>query len=923
MQTHFNFDRTFELLSGNAPFPWQRRLFQRFVTGNWPESCNLTTGLGKTSVITIWLLALAHARIAGAHPLGIPRRLVYVVNRRTVVDQSTSEAQKLLEKLEPEEGPVDASLIPIRDALQSIAGGNEGDACLAISTLRGQFADNGEWRTNPARAAIIVGTVDMIGSRLLFSGYGCGFKTRPLHAGFLGHDALLIHDEAHLEPAFQELVKAIETEQADELRTGLSAGVPPLRVIELTATSRGKDAKTSFGLNEDDHADEVVRERYFAKKAIQFHEIDDDKKLAEKAAELALAHGNSKQAILVFLRRVEDVSAVADRLEKVHKTKVETLTGTMRGLERDRLATKNRPGLKDSVFARFLPDRPEGMIPADGTVFLVCTSAGEVGVNISADHLVCDLSPFESMAQRFGRVNRFGKVDGFARIDVLHPAEIDSKDLLAEPRRKTLELLRALPPVADPTDSGAKDASPHALSELPENARVEAFTPKPEILHVDGILFDAWSMTTIRPPQTLPGRPPVADWLHGVTERDLPETHVAWRREVDWISPKPDDVDLIPERKKLASQILEDYPLKPHELLRDRSDRVFKRLEKLAGQQPHCLIWLVSGEGEVEFFTLADVANPDKKERLNWKTLILPERAGGLNRQGMLSEGEPTVCLDVADEWYMPPHQSGNSDDDGPDDLESRRRRKRIRKGEHVPRGMRRVMAFVQQMPDEEAGTSAHNDDQVTSELIRLWYVRPLSADDEGSWSSLREEESLADHNRKVGETAKRFCQALGLDSDMSAVMTLAGHCHDLGKNRELWQTGIGNREFRNGKILAKSGRENARPPINDHYRHEFGSLLDLESQADFLGIPADDREFCRHLIAAHHGRGRPHFPPDEAFDPNASLESGQAAAAEAIQRFARLQRIYGRWGLAWLESLLRAADYLASNVAGKQGGST
>jgi CRISPR-associated endonuclease/helicase Cas3 len=53
----------------------------------------------------------------------------------------------------------------------------------------------------------------MIGSRLLFCGYGRGFKSRPLHAGFIGQDTLLIHDEAHLEPAFQELVDAVEAEQ--------------------------------------------------------------------------------------------------------------------------------------------------------------------------------------------------------------------------------------------------------------------------------------------------------------------------------------------------------------------------------------------------------------------------------------------------------------------------------------------------------------------------------------------------------------------------------------------------------------------------------------------------------------------------------------------------------------------------------------
>ena len=35
-------------------------------------------------------------------------------------------------------------------------------------------------------------------------------KGKPLHAGFLGQDVLLVHDEAHLEPAFQALVTAID-----------------------------------------------------------------------------------------------------------------------------------------------------------------------------------------------------------------------------------------------------------------------------------------------------------------------------------------------------------------------------------------------------------------------------------------------------------------------------------------------------------------------------------------------------------------------------------------------------------------------------------------------------------------------------------------------------------------------------------------
>lgn len=150
-------------------------------------------------MIHVWLLALA----SGAK---VPRRLVYVVNRRTVVDQTTTEVEKLRDAL--------PSAPTVNEALWELCAlkpekRDEKDRPLAISTLRGQFADNREWSADPARPAVICGTVDMIGSRLLFSGYGCGFKTRPLHAGFLGQDALIVHDEAHLEPAFQELLLAI------------------------------------------------------------------------------------------------------------------------------------------------------------------------------------------------------------------------------------------------------------------------------------------------------------------------------------------------------------------------------------------------------------------------------------------------------------------------------------------------------------------------------------------------------------------------------------------------------------------------------------------------------------------------------------------------------------------------------------------
>lgn len=106
---------------------------------------------------------------------------------------------------------------------------------------------------------------------------------------------------------------------------------------------------------------------------------------------------------------MEHAEKCAQALRKTKKHGVVALTGTMRGAERDGL-------VKDPVFARFLPRPDENVKLHEGTVFLVATSAGEVGIDLSADHLVTDLPPFDALAQRLGRVNRYG--EGSAEVHV-------------------------------------------------------------------------------------------------------------------------------------------------------------------------------------------------------------------------------------------------------------------------------------------------------------------------------------------------------------------------------------------------------------------------------------------------------------------------------------------------------------------------
>lgn len=831
MSERLDFETAFKSLTGNPPFPWQRDLYDNwFSCGRFPDACTLPTGLGKTSVLAVWLIALATG------PDRVPRRLVYVVNRRTVVDQTTTEAEKLRKNAE-------AAGVPVP----------------AISTLRGQFADNREWSADPSRPAIIAGTVDMIGSRLLFSGYGCGFKTRPLHAGFLGQDVLLVHDEAHLEPAFQTLVEAIRNEQQREAaRRGGSANPwPDLRVMALTATPRTKEGV--FGLGPADRDNATVMQRLGATKQLDLHPLADAKKLTAELVKKALAFKDSGRAILVFARSVEVVQQVVDSLrkDKALAGRVVSLTGTLRGRERDELAIGNK------VFARFLPPGSRVCAAQDGTVYLVCTSAGEVGVNLSADHLVCDLTPFDSMAQRFGRVNRFGdRTD--TEIHVFHQT-FDPEEPLGPACEQTLALLNKL----------HGDASPEALGKLDDDAKLAAFTPTPTLLSTTDILLDAWALTTVR--GLLPGRPAVEPYLHGLAGWEPPETHVAWRQEVEVVKS-----DLLTRYK--PAELLEAYPLKPHELLRDRSDRVFKQLAKLK-REPDPPVWLVDDAGAVTVIKLGQLLDAGK-DAIAGKTVLLPEKAGGL-ANGFLAGDSPSAD-DVADKWYV-------------DQGEKVQRRVRLWDDAEPPDGMRLVLT-VDTKPD------ADEVEEQTGQRYWHWYELADRGDDEGSKAS-RGKVTLAVHTGDVVANAKAIAARVLPGDRLGELLVIAAELHDLGKKRAVFQRLLGN--FDPGGWLAKSDRKGVK--LAETYRHEFGSLLDAARVQAFLDLTPDEQELVLHLIAAHHGRGRPHFPAEEAFDPERPAEAAEREAREVPRRFGRLQRKYGRWGLAYLESLLRAADYAAS----------
>jgi CRISPR-associated endonuclease/helicase Cas3 len=937
-----SFSDNFFRLTGHSPMRWQHRLFDQFIDGKIPAALDLPTGLGKTSVMAIWVLARALATEIALKT--IPRRLVYVVDRRAVVDQATAEAEKLRTALE-------ADARHLKEQLQL-------DGTLPISTLRGAYVDNREWLDDPAALAIIVGTVDMIGSRLLFEGYGVSRKMRPYHAGLLGADTLVVLDEAHLVPPFANLLRAIEGDPSlwPEDRTPL----PRFIVLPLSATQRERPAEDNgrkpFGLEEEDWRDDTASQRLNARKQLRIEplaEKDHDRQLAEAA--FALATKDQPTRVLVFCSRrekkddgvgpsaqgvAEAIEALAKGDKKAGREKIdieppELLVGARRVHEREQVARR----LQELGFIghKEPPERP---------TFLVATSAGEVGVDLDADHLVCDLVPWERMVQRLGRVNRRGGEGREAHVVVFDTSGVE-KD---EPQKKRLIVARDLLGRIE-TDFGGK-AGPATLLEL--RGRIgrqeieKASTPEPLHPALTRALVDAWSMTSL---EQHTGRSEVAPWLRGWVEPDY-QTTVIWRvclpvREgAEW--PRT-----LAEKKEVEA-FFEAAPPHESEKLETETYRVADWLMALAKSLSSSLpsagasaaepasvesenaaddgiptadaatamalkplrrddivayVLSLAGDYSARYTlnSLADERNKKLKEQLNaalsGTTLIVDARFGGIEK-GMLSTAE-NGRIETADADRSWSERAG-----------FRVRPAKREDYESKDKEWRFEDDFV--LRRDESGEAL--------ERLIVEHYKSAAQSEEGR-SVSRQPQELVKHQCQAEEKARYIGERLGLCGVALEVLTLAARLHDEGKRAEIWQ-----KAFRASRDAAKCGLTGPLAKTTGYlpgrlngYRHEFGSLAvfdrnhewrkdlppDVKQRVEDLERQPEWFDLLQHLIAAHHGGARPTISTDGCEDapPSAFEERARAVAL----RFARLQRRWGPWGLAWWEALLRAADQQAS----------
>ncbi|MGH8017412.1 MAG: DEAD/DEAH box helicase [Opitutaceae bacterium] len=179
---------------GNTPYDYQRRLAcgepGRTANGACESRLiDIPTGLGKTAAV---MLAWLWNRVAQQNP-DWPRRLVYCLPMRTLVEQTQDEVAKWIENTLA--NSADLGLPP--EAISDLRWLDEHSPVVLMGGEELEDARR-EWDIHPEKPAILIGTQDMLLSRALNRGYGMNRARWPMHFGLLNNDCLWVLDETQL-----------------------------------------------------------------------------------------------------------------------------------------------------------------------------------------------------------------------------------------------------------------------------------------------------------------------------------------------------------------------------------------------------------------------------------------------------------------------------------------------------------------------------------------------------------------------------------------------------------------------------------------------------------------------------------------------------------------------------------------------------
>lgn len=919
-----DFDRFFYEVHEVAPFPWQSRLLREVVeAGRWPDVLDLFTGSGKTATMDVALFHLALDASRGGRRKA-PVRIAFVVDRRLVVDDAHARAKKLEGALRSANGGVIAR---VAAALGELAGSEE--LPLRVARLRGGIPREDDWARSPAQPTILCSTVDQVGSRLLFRGYGVSDSMKPIHAGLIGADCLILLDEAHLSEPFRQSLGWVRTYRGSRWRE--SAESSPWGVAQLTATpgAAGEDPAEQgerwvFGLDAADDQNPTLTRRRGASKPARLiltskstgsDEPEESSSeeggslwgrievLAEQV-QLALKHfqdtnhGVPHPAIGVVVNRVARARAVYKRIiTQVDDVDVQLIIGPARPIDRQKLVDQLAP---IRTGAKRVLQRP---------LILIATQTIEAGVDIDLDALVTEAAPLDSLRQRFGRLNRDGReIVSYAAIIA---AKVDLSGRSTDPIygdavKNAWKDLEDHPPTAN------HKVVDFGVDAFPVQLRPEALAPKDNA----PILLPAHLDLLVQTSPVPAIDPDVGLYLHG-TEREADSVTLVWRADI-----RPQDpakgvrrlMTLVPPRTEEAIEL----PVwTVRRWLRNRRDVTLSVLADVAGPEPESPN--EAGRGGRDVFRWK--GHDDRSDWIEgWKvapgdTIVVPAELGGVDEFGW-SPLEVRPATDVGATAARPfasrsfavrvaPGLLGEVTDhdlaaalDGtesgdweavranlfalplPDDLrqdllalnEAKKRSKKkavVMDSDAYPSdNERRQRGIVFHAPFGLRRGWANGGDEAAGS------AGPASTEDDVQGSITGVEMTLETHCAGVAKLTDEFAAAAGLSEACRRDLNIAASLHDAGKADPRFQAWLHYDDPLGGDtaqpILAKSGRplpRNSRHAagLPEHWRHEALSVRLAPLVPMFER--ASDPELVLWLIGSHHGHGRLLFPHSDPAD--------------------------------------------------------
>lgn len=869
MLTANDFSAFFEEVNGYPPFPWQQRLLRLLAEdGSWPSVLDLPTGSGKTAAIDIAVFHLALEAERG-EARRAPVRIAFVVDRRLIVDDAFTRAQKLARALDAPPGPITARVAECLNELSA------GGPALIVRRLRGGVPREDDWARTPTQPTVLCSTVDQVGSRLLFRGYGVSDSMKPVHAGLIGSDCLILLDEAHLAEPLRQTLEWVSRYRGQNWRETEAAA--PWGVALLSATP-AETSQAAFSLNDDDTRHPVLKKRLEASKPARLvaptkpkrnpegggETADEDVQTGDDGKEIVAlvemmvdhvekavrhfelpANGAAKPAIGVVVNRVARARAVFEQLRtkfretikdgKVDEPEPILIIGPARPVDRDELAAALEP-------IRTRAWREDEHRSLDKTLVIVATQCIEAGVDIDLEALITEAAPLDCLRQRFGRLNRAGR-DIVPYAAIIASASDVSKKADDPVYGKTIaHAWQCLKESA--VTRGKDECVDFGLNAFAVPMAREALAPKADA----PVLLPAHLDLLIQTSPIPAADPEVALYLHGA-DRQPDSISVVWRADIepDWQS--DEDVrrllTLVPPRAAEAIEL----PLWAvlHWLI--EQGRGLGQLADVAGttpqaqdrrrgdrQGPRVYRW----NGNTERSRWVDPA-----ELRPGDTVIVPAHHGGVDAFGW-NPGSKAPATDVARKAADPfagrrfavrvaPGLVGDSvssealanalagaasarwqdlraaltELDLPEDL--------LRDLAALDRANRRrsVAAYLDLYGSDDGrprGLVFAAPFGIKGERTEE-DGRPSATEDDTSGSLAGFPLSLSEHSKDVERQAEAFAKAAGLPNDRVADLKLAGFLHDAGKADWRFQRWLyagdplGPDPDEKDAVLAKSGR--------------------------------------------------------------------------------------------------------------------